>query len=402
MPDQPIIAAVISPERKVHENITFALEGNADIDTIWRVFEYPDSPTLTEIRKASLCVVFLDFSDPIRAKAVAAELDNSYPMATMVAVHAGGPALNLIDLMQLGIREVISLPATSAEVARALTRVLRKVKMRSPDEDGGGNLYAFLPAKPGVGATTLAAHGAAAAARLTGQRTLLLDFDFRLGMTSFLFKLEGGHSVVDAIALRVQLDAALWDQMVCRRGMLDILGSAPVEFGGINPETDAVALADFARQSYQTVCVDLPGDMRAYEIETLSRVKECFLVTTPDIGALHMAKRKAEILQSVGIHNKVSVIVNRVEGRGCMSIRDMESVLQLPVRFSVPAAEKQIAQATHAGRALEGRSPLVTQIENIARRFSPGAAAGIGAKPRKFIEMFSVSPLRDRGKWGWG
>ncbi len=402
MSNQPFIVAVISPDRKIHEEIASALNGNTEIETLWTLSEYPDPASLSEIRKATGgCVVFLDFADPMRAKAVAAELDGCYPMATAVAVYSARQPQDLMELMQLGIREVVTLPLTASEVVRAFTRVGRKLKTPAGTVEEGGNLYAFLPSKPGVGATTLATHAAAAAARLSNERTLLMDFDFRLGMTSFLLKLDGNHSVLDAIASREQLGASLWDSMVCRRGMLDILGSAPVEFGGVNPERGAVALVDFARQSYRTICVDLPGEMRDYEVETLNRAKECFLVTTPDIGALHMAKRKAEMLQSLGIQNKVSVIMNQVEGRGGMATRDVEAILQLPVRFSVASSGKHIAEAIKAGKALEGRSPLVEQIENIARRINPGAAPSTGARTRKFIETFSVSAARDRARWGW-
>ncbi len=402
MPNQLFTVAVISPQRKIHEEIAAALHGNPDIEALWTLVEYPDPAALSEIRKAAGgCVVFLDFADVIRAKAVAAAIDSSYPMATAVAVHTARPPQDLIELMQLGIREVVTLPLAASDVVGAFMRVTRKLKMPSGLEDDGGNLYAFLPSKPGVGATTLAAHGAAAAARLTNERTLLLDFDFRLGMTSFLFKLDGNYSVLDAIRSQGQLDAGVWDQMVCRRGMLDILGSAPIEFGGVDPENGAVALVDLALASYRTICVDLPGEMRHYEVETLNRAKECFLVTTSDIGALHMAKRKADALQALGIQNKVSVIINRAEARGAMPIRDVEAILQLPVRFSVGSSEKEIAEAIRAGKPLEGRSPLVKQIENIAQRISPGAAAGSGAKLRRFIETFSVSPVRDRATW-WG
>jgi Flp pilus assembly CpaE family ATPase len=167
----------------------------------------------------------------------------------------------------------------------------------------------------------------------------------------------------------------------------------------LNPESGAVALIDLARVSYRTICVDLPGEMRDYEIETLHRAKECFLVTTSDIGALHMAKRKSDALQALGIQNKVSVIINRAEGRGAMAIRDVEAILQLPVRFSVGSSEREIAEAIRAGKALEGRSPLAKQIENIAQRMSPGVSTGSGAKLRRFIETFSVSPVRDRATW---
>lgn len=402
MSSQALIVAVISPQRKIHEEIAAALNGNPEIEALWTLVEYPAPSALSEIRKATGgCVVFLDFADPIRAKAVAAALDSSYPMATAVAVHSARQPQDLIELMQLGIREVITLPVAASDVVGAFARVIRKLKTPSGPEDEGGHLYAFLPSKPGVGATTLAAHGVAAAARLTNQRMLLLDFDFRLGMTTFLFKLDGTYSVLDAIRSQAQLDTGVWDQMVCRRGMLDILGSAPAEFGGVNPESGAVELLDLARASYRTICVDLPGEMRDYEVETLNRAKECFLVTTSDIGALHMAKRKADALQALGIQNKVSVIINRAEGRGGMAIRDVEAILQLPVRFTVGSSEREIAEAIRTGQALEGRSPLVKQIENIAQRISPGAAARTGAKLRSFIETFSVSPVRDRATW-WG
>jgi pilus assembly protein CpaE len=258
-----------------------------------------------------------------------------------------------------------------------------------------------LPAKPGVGATTLAVHCAAAAARLSNQRTLLLDYDFRLGMTSFLLKLSGSHSVLDAVSAKGEFASEVWDNMVSRRDTLEILGSAPVNFGGVNPEDGALRLIDYARKSYQITCVDLPGDMRDYEIETIHRAKECFLVCTPDIGVLHMAKRKAELLSSLGLHSKVSVIMTRVEGRGSMSSKDVETILQLPVRFSVMAADKQIAEATQTGSVLEGRSPLVTRIESIARRMVPGTPkAGAASVGRRFIDMFSVSPVRERSRWG--
>jgi pilus assembly protein CpaE len=397
-----VIVAVISPDRTIHESIATALEGNAEIETLWSLSEYPNSAQLEQIRKATGgCIVFLDFSDPIRARAIAAELDNGFPMATTIAVHPAKRPQELIELMQLGIREILTLPIVASEVIRTFTRVGRKLRTPGASEHEGGNLYAFIPAKPGSGATTLAIHCAAAAARLSNERTLLIDLDFRLGMTSFLFKLHGNYSVLDAIASGGELETDLFDRMVCRRDLLDILGSAPVEFNGVNPELGTAQLVTSSLKSYQTVCVDLPGEMRDYEIDTLRRAKECFLVSTPDLGALHMAKRKSEMLRELGLQSKISVIMNRFEGRGTMALRDIEAILQLPVRFTVPVADKEISEAIRAGQALRGRSALVTQIEHIARRMAPSATPVSGSKARKFIEMFSIAPVRDRAQWGW-
>lgn len=401
MPNENFIVAIVSRDRGVHEEIASALSGRVSVESVWTLAEYPDPPAVAQIRQAAeSCVVFLDFSDPLRAEAVAGELDRTFPGAATIALRPSAQSKDLLHLMQLGVREVIALPCTAGEVVRSFHRVMNKLSAPAA-ADQGEHLYAFFPAKPGSGATTLAAHGAAAAARLSDMRTLLLDYDFRLGITSFLFKLSGDHSVVDAINHRESLGSDVWDRMVCRRGMLDILGSAPAEFGSRDPETGAVELADLARRAYAAICVDLPGEMRDYEIETMNRASECFMVTTPEITALHMAKRKAATLHSLGLQTKVSVILNRVQGRGSVSIKEVEAILQLPVVISAPQAEKEIAEAVQAGRALEGRSALVTQIENIARRMSPGVPANRESKTRKFIDMFSVSRVRDRASWGW-
>ena len=68
MSNQSLVVAVISPERRIHDEIASALNGNPNIETLWSLVEYPDPAALSEIRRGSFgCVVFLDFSDPIRS-----------------------------------------------------------------------------------------------------------------------------------------------------------------------------------------------------------------------------------------------------------------------------------------------------------------------------------------------
>ncbi len=397
MSPESLTVAVISPDRDVHQQIASALEETPGVGPLWTLADYPGSSQLTQIGQAATgCIVFLDFSNPLRAKAVAAELDNDYPRAATIAMHSASSPQDLIELMQLGIREVITLPVSADDVARALARARRKLEHETHSVETSGRIFAFVPAKPGTGATTIAMHSAAAVARLSKERTLLIDFDLQLGMTSFLLKLHGGHSVMDALRLSGQLDV-LWDRLVCAREMLDILGSAPVDFERDIPPGSAVEVLDFVRRQYQTVCVDLPGEMRDHELDTLKRADEIFLVCTPDIGTLHMAKKKKDLLVQLAVQPRVSVILTRAQGRATVSVGQIESILELPVRFTVAAAEKEIDEATHRALAIEGRSTFAMQIENIARRMMP-AKSKTASEPklRRFMEMFSVSPVRDK------
>jgi hypothetical protein len=144
--------------------------------------------------------------------------------------------------------------------------------------------------------------------------------------------------------------------------------------------------------------------MREYEIDALRRATSCFLVCNSDIGVMHMAQRKSELLHSLALEDKTSVIVNRAGGLGMISPRDVEAILKLPVRFSVANAYKELAAATRAATMLEGRGGVITQIENIARWMLPQApparrdtrAGETGT--RKFLEFFSAGGGRVVGR----
>lgn len=395
------VVAIVSPDTATLDTVASLLEASPLVEAAWRLAAYPEPHQLKQLPQArGKCILFLDFCDPVRAKATAAEVDSSCPAIQVVAVHRGGPPDTLRELMRLGIREVVDMPPAASEIDEILHRKEQEINRLDASGEGTGRIFAFLPAKPGVGASTLAVHCSAAAARLSSGRTLLADLDLRLGMTSFLLKLDASHSVADALAMAGQLDHNLWERLVNRRGSLDILGSAPIEFQEFDPETGTAGLLDYARRIYTTICVDLPGEMRGYELDTLRRAKECFLVCTGDVGTLHLAKRKADFLKAQNFDRKTSVILNRSGGRGFMPAKDIEAILRLPIRFSVANAEKEMAEVTQTASVLEGKAAVVAQIENIARHLLPADPARAAATSgRKFIEFFSVTPTRDRVAW---
>ncbi|MFN7935732.1 MAG: hypothetical protein U0R19_20555 [Bryobacteraceae bacterium] len=399
MHSDTFLVAVISPNRETHESLATALEEDRQLESFWTLADYPDPHQIQELLACRAgCVVFLDFTDSFRATQVAAQLTAHPNKAAVIGIQpAGADSSQLLELMRLGVQDALPCPIAPREVQRAFQRAKRKLTpQQSEPTPPETNLYAFLPAKPGSGATTIAAHSAAAASRLSDGHTLLIDFDLRLGMTSFLFKLHGEHSVLDALCLGNRLDD-LWGQMISHIGRLHVLGSAPVQFGREIPEGGAAYLLDFTASRYQTICVDLPGEMREHELQTLARAKEIFLVCTPDVGALHLAKAKTDLLRQLGAISRVSVLMNRTQGRTAVSISDIEDILQLPVRFTLPPAEKEIAAATQRAVPIEGRSAIAAQLETLGRRMAPQSAAPHeDSRMRSFLEFFSVTPVRDR------
>ena len=146
MAQQSLTVAVISPAKQVRDQLAAAFEANPHLGALWTVADYPGPEQLVRIREArSGCVVFLDFADTIRAGRVALDLDQSYPMAATVAIQAAANAQNLMELMQLGIREVITIPVSTLEANEAFQRASRKLGREVESEGCSGYLTKPVP-----------------------------------------------------------------------------------------------------------------------------------------------------------------------------------------------------------------------------------------------------------------
>ena len=135
-----------------------------------------------------------------------------------------------------------------------------------------------------------------------------------------------------------RLDVDIWSGLVSQIRTCICLARAPWIFRATSRAERFMELLDFAMRRYSLVAVDLPGTMEDQECETLLRAKRIYLVCTPDIGALHVARRKATWLQDLRLTDKVSVVLNCVERRSTLSVDDIQRIIQLPVRHMLPAS----------------------------------------------------------------
>jgi pilus assembly protein CpaE len=385
-----VILATVSSDPDFHKDVRASLDGHLRFEAAWDL-GYEDATRLLGVSAEERCLLVLDFADAPRALPVARAVDGR-PQISSIAVKGGGTREEMLQLMQVGVRDVLA-RFTAGELRQAAVRASAKLAC---SEDFLGDLFAFVPAKPGCGASTIATYATAIASQNTEEPALLLDFDVRLGVTSFLLKAEGIHTIADALLQTDQLDQDLWSSLVARIGNLHLLGSGPVDFSRQVPADRYAALLDFAVRRYPLVSVDLPGTMEDCETETLMRAKRIFLVCTSDIGALHVARRKASWLQDLRLTDKVTVVLNCMDRRSALSVADIERIIQLPVRHMLPANTGEIARAVQKGVVLDSSSGLGKHIARIASELTAGRPAS--QKPnavRRFVEYFSVSAARD-------
>ena len=114
--------------------------------------------------------------------------------------------------------------------------------------------------------------------------------------------------------------------------------------------------------------------MEDQECETLLRAKRIYLVCTPDIGALHVARRKATWLRDLRLTDKVSVVLNCVDRRSTLSVDDIQRIIQLPIRHLLPASAAEISRAVQKGAVLDTVSGLGKHIARIAAEMAVSLA----------------------------
>lgn len=388
-----MIAAIISTDAVLRARLEAALEGAEGIDSVLIIPEYPHASDIRSLEnKNEKYIAFIDFHENVeRAILLASSITRNCPSIGTIGINVSSTQAALIAVVRAGIGEVLPQPFSNRDVETAVRNVTHKLEGASGSTVGDGVVYAFLPAKPGSGASSLATYSALACGRLTDRRPLLLDFDIRLGITSFVLKLDSSHSIADALKNATHMDQSLWTQLVSERDNLDVLGSAPIEFGGQLPLESFDSLLKWARRQYPLIVVDLPGNMEDYEIATLRQAGTIFLVCGPDLVSLHTARQTIQRLFGLNLLDRVSVVLNRLDKRSGLSMRDIEGILGMPILVTMPTDERSIREAVRDGTGVSSKSALGKQIEALARKMPGNVQDAAPPRPKnRFLSFFSV------------
>jgi pilus assembly protein CpaE len=310
----------------------------------------------------------------------------------VAALHQDCDSEVLLQLMRLGVQECLTAPFTEDSVRDCLNRVTRELRAHPVAFEGTDLVYSFLPAKPGVGATTLAVNAALAAAKISGSRVFLGDFDLNCGLVRFMLKLGNGYTTADAAERSTELDEELWPRMISNVEGLDV-----VHAGQARPETriDMLGLRrllGFIRRMYKVACFDLSGNLEKYSIDIMHESKRIFLVTTPELPALYLAREKRQLLDSLDLGDRVTVLLNRSSKVSTLSPTEIEQLLGSFVHLSFPNDYVAVHGALSEGKAIPATTELGAHCNSLAHFLVHGKLPHEQPQKKRFVEYFSIVP----------
>jgi pilus assembly protein CpaE len=360
--------AIICPDRELGDRLVSALLESHRIGIVRRLEAYPNAVDLARFLRATAPeVVFLSIETRQQALETAKRIEEQAVGVQVVAINRTCDPPTLLETMRAGIREFLSPPFEHQALLDALGRVSDLIAQNPPVFETTDSVFAFLPAKAGSGATTIAVNTSLALARMPDSNVLLADLDLNSGLVGFMLLLnQSPYSVVDAAENALDLDENLWPKIVSNKDHLDVLPVGKLSPGFRIEATQIRHILNYARRHYSAIFVDLSGMMEKYSIEILHEAKRVYLVCTSELPSLHLCREKLAFLRSQDLAGRVNILLNRSQKRGQISLDEMEKLFGMPVHMTFPNDYAGVHAALTAGKGVNPTSPLGSRYRELA------------------------------------
>lgn len=298
-------------------------------------------------------------------------LKRQHPATGILLVLARlDPAL-MLDAMRAGVNECVVEPLSVKDLESAVRRLVGNL---APKERG--QVFAFIGAKGGVGATTIAVNVATALARKEADSTLLIDLNVACGDAAVFLGSEPRFSVLDALDNVKRLDAAYFRGLVVRsKSGPDLLGASGRPMTGGFDATRLRTVIDFAAQLHRFTVLDVPRS-DATVLDSLEAATKIVLVANQELATVRNASRMAATLRHRYGEERLLLVLTRTDRRAEIGHDDVERTVGLEVAHTFPSDYRLALQAMNKGR------PIVVDNHNdLSAAFMMFASEITGVRP---------------------
>jgi len=332
---------------------------------------------LLNVTQPDLFVVDLDDGE-----AVAATLKNVRERSRATGIIAFGSGFGgtqeAADL--LGVEVVLPYPVDVATMMAAIDRAIHDKKGEAID-----NLYAFLPAKAGCGTSTLVLNTAAQLAGNLGKKTLVLEADLRSGVLDIMIGADHHGGSQRVLELAGQVDTFQWENNITRAHGVEFLLTRRESAGTIPGWHNYHQVLNFAKLKYQTILVDLPELVNPATVEIVRRAASTFVVCTPEIAPLKLAKLRCEEIALWGApRTRIHILLNRAQ-RGEMKSEEVKKFTGFDVAAVFPNDYKNLREAMNAGSVVSVKTTLGQSALTFASQLAGVEAAQTGGMLRRLF-----------------
>ena len=185
------------------------------------------------------------------------------------------------------------------------------------------------------------------------------------------------------------LDEGLWLQVIGNFDKLEVLHAGDLDTPPGMPVPGLERVLAMARAQYEVICVDLGSHFDPFSIALLRESRRIFLVTTPEVVPLHLARVRLARLTELGLHDRVSLLLNR-KVRDEVTSSEVEKAIGIPVSHSFSNDYRGVQDAILQASPVPRKSDLGESILNLAKSLAPQEEAKPASHQHKFLQFFHI------------
>jgi len=315
--------------------------------------------------------LLLDLRDEPRLPASIEAFRRQHPSVPVFLLVSSLEPAFMLQAMRAGVSECLQYPFSDGDLDAAILR-LSKARENAP----GGDVFAFLGAKGGVGTTTAAVNVATELARLKPGGVLLVDLHLAYGDAAVYLAAEARFSIADALENTHRLDSAFLKSLCVKtKAGPELLASPdrnvalPMDAGRIR------TLVEAAARHYRYVVLDLCHTDPAV-LDGLDPVKKIVVVANQELATVRSATRMAATLNQRYGKERVLVAVSRYDPNAGIGQEDIERVVGSKIRHLLPSDYRVALEALNTGRplALSNQTRLAGALKALAHELAEVAA----------------------------
>ncbi len=314
-----------------------------------------------EAAGATVVVVDIDAERADEMAALARLMARVGAWPPVIAVTQNFDAGLARTLMQMRIADFLVKPVKPVDLVRACARVSQSPAGAEQQTDA--QIYSFLPAVGGAGATTLAVQTALILLNSGGPRakpaTCLVDLDFQHGTVADYLDLEPRLNLTEIEPRPDRLDRQLLEVMLSYHGSgLAVVAAPnrPAEMRSFDPDV-VTRLLDLVSSNFQYVVFDMPRTWFSWTDSVLLGSNKLFIVSETTVPGLRLGKQLvAAITERLGEEPNPQIIVNRFQQRvfgAGLRLADLQQVLGEAFTAVIPNDYALVREAIDRGVPLD-------------------------------------------------
>lgn len=304
------------------------------------------------------------------------------------------------ELMRFGVRDYAVAPLAPMDLVRLISELYS-----ASAEKAIGRTYAFIGARGGCGASTVAHNVAWAFADTLETNTVIADFDLPFGTANLDFNQDPPTGIGDVISAPDRVDETFLDRLLAKCSDRLSLLAAPSTLDKVTdfPEQQFEQVVDLLRASIPASVLDLPHHWSGWVRKSLIDADELVIVAAPDLASLRNAKNLIDAVKQARPNDGPPKLVLNMAGmpkRPEIDAKDFADALSLEPLAVVPFDAEVFGNAANSGHMIAEIAPkheAVAAFHAIAMAISGRDAARIQKKSslppfmQKFLQRKKAS-----------